>query len=78
MDLKVALEGVKEFFEDEWYDIDSVVPATAVTGQRQEEECRPHFDHCFVDQGGGGFSGDDFHGTVFFYIGDNEYLSVQY
>lgn len=78
MDIKAAISGVVAFFDGDFFHIKSVVDASIVKGQRQTDECRPEFDHCFVDQGGGGFTGDDHHGTVYFHLGGSEYLAVDY
>ena len=77
-DLKTALHGVQNFFDGDYFHIDKIVDASQVRGQRQEEDCSPEFDHCFVDQSGGGISGDDYHGTVFFHLGDGQYLTAEY
>lgn len=77
-DLKTALDGVKNFFDGEYFHIDEIVDASQVCGQKQEEECQPEFDHCFVNQSGGGITGDDYHGTVFFHVGAGQYLTVRY
>ena len=76
IDIKTAVQGVAAFFDGEWYRIKDVVSDKTARGERQDE-CHP-FDHCLVDQGGGGIAGDDFHGTVYFHIGDSEYLSAEY
>jgi hypothetical protein len=77
-----ALEGISAFFDNEFHLIRGIVDSERArgqrSGQRQEEECRPVFDHCFVHQDSGGHSGDDFHGTVYFFIGDDQYLAVEY
>lgn len=77
MDLKQALQGVAAFFDRDWYRIKGIVPQRNARGERQRDECQP-FNHCLIDQDGGGITGDDFHGTVYFYIGDSEYLAVEY
>jgi len=69
---------VKKFFDDEYFHIDEIVDASQVCGQKQEEECQPEFDHCFVNQSGGGITDDDYHGTVFFHVGAGQYLTVGY
>ena len=80
MDLEKAVNGVAEFFDGDYFRIGRVVDRKKVPAgaQRLTDECRPAFNHCFVNQGGGGFTGDDFHGTVYFYIGGAKYLSVAY
>lgn len=76
MDLKLALVGVEAFFEGEAFQIGNIVGLDTPPGQRQEDECPP-FDHCYVDQRKG-FLGDDHYGTVYFCIGDGDYLAVNY
>lgn len=78
MDLKIALQGVAEFFDGDFFLIKSIVDESRVSGDHQDDECRPQFDHCVVDQDGGGITGDDFHGYVYFHIGNREYLMVEY
>ena len=75
--IKEAVAGIAEFFEGEYHSgITGIVDASKVRGERVEDECRPEFDHCYVTQDGGGFDGDDFHGTVYFHIGNGEYATV--
>ena len=77
--IKEAVAGIAEFFEGEYHSgITGIVDASKVRGERVEDECRPEFDHYYVTQGGGGFDGDDFHGTVYFHIGNGEYATVDY
>lgn len=77
--IKEAVAGIAEFFEGEYHSgITGIVDASKVRGERVEDECRPEFDHCYVTQDGGGFDGDDFHGTVYFHIGNGEYATVDY
>lgn len=77
--IKEAIEGVREFFDGEYHSgITGIVDASKVRGERVEDECRPEFDHCYVTQGGGGITGDDFHGTAYFHIGNGEYATVDY
>ena len=81
INVKTALAGVAAFFDGEFHRIESVVPearAKRPGGQLQTDECRPTFSHCYVHQDGGGLTGDDFHGTVYFHLGDAEYLAVGY
>lgn len=73
-----ALDGISAFFDNEFHIVHGLVDATKARGQRQFSECQPFFDHCFVNQGGGGFTDDDFHGTVYFHISDDQYLAVEY
>lgn len=77
-DLKIAMSGAHAFFEGEYFWLMGIVDSSQVKGQRQEDECKPEFDHCFVDQDGGGITGDDFHGCVYFHIGSGEYLKASY
>lgn len=77
-DLQTALTGVAGFFDGEFHRIKGIVSSEQARGQRQEDECQPEFDHCFVDQDSGGYTGDDFHGTVYFHIGDGQYLAVEF
>jgi len=77
--IKEAVAGIAEFFEGEYHSgITGIVDASKVRGERVDDECRPEFDHYYVTQGGGGFDGDDFHGTVYFHIGNGEYATVDY
>lgn len=73
-----ALDGISAFFDNEFHIVRGLVDATKARGQRQVSECQPFFDHCLVNQGGGGFTDDDFHGTVYFHISDDQYLAVEY
>lgn len=77
-DLKTALDGVQNFFDGEYFHIGKIMDFCQVRGQRQDEDCPPEFDHCFVDQGDGGITGDDFHGTAFFHLGAGQYLTAEY
>ena len=78
MDIRIALKGVSAFFDGERFQIMEVMSKEEVEGQRQEDERCPMFDHLYVNQDDGGITGDDFHGYVFFYIGNDEYLYVEY
>jgi len=77
--IKEAIAGIHEFFDSECHSgITGIVDTSKVCGDRVEDECRPTFDHCYVNQGGGGITGYDFHGTVYFHIGNGEYATVDY
>lgn len=80
MKVQTAIAAVTEFFEGEYHHIGAVKKfdseARKNLGQRQDD-CK-RFHHCYVSQGGGGMSGDDFHGTVYFNIEKNDYLVVTY
>ena len=77
--IKEAIAGIHEFFDSECHSgITGIVDTSKVCGDRIEDECRPTFDHCYVNQGGGGITGYDFHGTVYFHIGNGEYATVDY
>lgn len=82
IDIKAAIEGVQNFFDGEHFSVQRIVRSGVdeemVNGQFQQGiECKP-FDHCYVNQGGGGITGDDFHGTVYFHIGSGDYLAADY
>ena len=80
LDIFASIKAVKNFFEGEHFSITDAIDTKArnvlVSGQRQDD-C-DYFDHCYVDQGGGGMSGDDFHGIVYFHIGDGAYICADY
>jgi len=81
MDIQEAITGIKSFFDGEYFAIIDTAYISEIAEekmQRQEGEDCPPFDHCYVNQGGGGMSGDDFHGTVYFHIKDQQYIVADY
>lgn len=80
MKVQTAIAAVEEFFEGEYHHVMAVKQfdseARKKLGQRQDD-CKS-FHHCYVDQDGGGMTGDDFHGKVYFNIEKNDYLVVEY
>ena len=79
MDILDAVNGVKNFFDGEYYSLTNTAALTEIETEdmQRQTECDP-FDHCYVDQGDGGMSGDDFHGIVYFHVGDEKYLVADY
>lgn len=78
MNVREAFKGIAAFFGDDAYQIGNMVRHTEVRGQKETgDDCSP-FDHCYVDQHRIGLSDDDFHGTVFFHIGDGDYIAATY
>lgn len=81
MDAIEAIKGIKNYFKDEYFSLNDIAYASEINvnkAQKQEGgECKP-FDHCYIDQGGGGLTGDDFHGMAYFHCGNNQYLVVEY
>lgn len=76
MDFETAVNAIKNFFEGDYFCIGNVVESALVKGEEQGPfEC---FDQVTVDQGGGGITGDDFHGTAYFHIGNGRWASVEY
>jgi len=78
MDIREVITALDDFFEGEYYFIGKIVSKDVVKGQKQLEECQPAFEHCFVYQHGPSFGGDEYHGLVYFYIEDGDYLAVEY
>lgn len=80
MKIQTAIKAVEDFFEGEFFSIGRVKQYDSEQrkklGQRQDD-CNS-FHHCYVDQDGGGMSGDDYHGVVYFNIEKNDYLVVSY
>jgi hypothetical protein len=76
---ETVFNGMIDFFEGEHFIPGKVVDESSVKGQPQHDcnEYEP-FDKVFVEQGGGGITGDDFHGTVYFHIGGGRYATAEY
>lgn len=55
----------------------TMIPAIKALEYGQRQECE-FFGHCYVDQSGGGMTGDDFHGMVYFHIEGDHYLVAEY
>ena len=84
MDYETVVNGIEAFFEGEYRCIGATVDEDQVRGEPQHDpdsigskEFAP-FDKVFVEQGGGGMTGDDFHGTAFFHIGAGRYATATY
>lgn len=79
--ISTAIDGVKTFFEGDYFSITDTAALSEIDTDRMQkqdgDDCKP-FDHCFVDQNGGGITGDDFHGVVYFHIDEKKYLVVDY
>lgn len=79
MDLQKAIWGVKSYFGKEYFSIhDTAYISEEAEKNLQRHSACPPFEHCLIDQGGGGITGDDFHGTAFFHIAERQYLVVEY
>lgn len=76
MDYETVVNEIAAFFAGEYFCIGKIVGVDRVKGQEQD----PFgiFDLVYVDHGGGGYTGDDFHGTAYFHIGNAKYASVEY
>lgn len=79
MDYETVVNAIVDFFEGEFFYIGKTVDESQVRGEPQHD-CTDfeHFDKVFVNQGGGGLSGDDFHGTAYFHIGNGRYATANY
>lgn len=77
---EIITDAITEFFEGEYFVIGKVVDGSKVRGEQQvfSEKEFPEFDKIFVDQGGGGITGDDFHGTAFFHLGNDRWATAEY
>lgn len=77
-----VLQAAERFFEGEYWQIEGANNLTITpAGDRETVDDRPEiapFDHVFIDQGGGGETGDDFHGRVYWPIGGGSYLVTSY
>jgi hypothetical protein len=76
MDYETVVSAIAEFFEGEYFCIGKVVGIEKVKGE--EQDAFGVFDRVYVDQGGGGITGDDFHGTAYFHIGNAKYATAEY
>lgn len=76
MDYEAVLSAMSEFFEGQFFEVGKAVSKAEVKGS--EEDPFKIFDKVYVDQGGGGFTGDDFHGTVYFHIGNDRFATAHY
>ena len=84
MDYEKVVDGIEEFFEGEYHWIGKTVDESQVRGEPQHDpdsggsKAFAPFDKVFVEQDGGGMTGDDFHGTAFFHIGGGRYATATY
>lgn len=79
MDYEIVVNAIAEFFDGEYFHIGKIVDESQVAGEPQHDcEDFEHFDKVYVSQGGGGFTGDDFHGTAYFHIGNGRYATAEY
>ena len=76
MEYKKVIDGIAEFFEGEYFCAGKVVQRKDVEGDEQDPFTP--FTKVFISQGGGGISGDDYHGTAYFHIGNNWYATAAY
>lgn len=76
MNFEKVVEGIEEYFEGEYFCIGRVVDKEKVKGDEQDPS--KAFSKIFVDQGGGGMTGDDFHGTAYFHLGKGRYATASY
>lgn len=77
---EIITDAITEFFEGEYFVIGKVVDGSKVRGDQQVDSAEeyPPFDKIFVEQGGGGITGDDFHGTAFFHLGNDRWATAEY
>lgn len=76
MDYEAVVNEIEQFFSGEYFHVGKIVGLERVKGE--EQDAFGIFDRVYVDQGGGGIAGDDFHGTAYFHIGDAKFASVEY
>jgi hypothetical protein len=76
MDYETVLNAMSEFFEGQFFEVGKVVSKEKIKGT--EEDPFKIFNKVYVEQDGGGFSGDDFHGTVYFHIGNDRFATASY
>lgn len=80
MDIIEAINGIKKYFDGQFFSINDIASSLEIDADKTQKntDCSP-FDHCYISQdAGGGIAGDDFHGTVYFHVGNNQYLVVEY
>lgn len=76
MDYESVISLMHKFFYGEYFCPGKVVIASDIKGEKQDPF--GEFDPVYVDQGGGGITGDDFHGTVYFHIGGGKFATAEY
>lgn len=76
MDYETVVNEIQKYFDCEYHCIGNVVGIEKVKGE--EQDAFGVFDRVYIDQGGGGITGDDFHGTAYFHIGNAKYATVEY
>lgn len=72
-------EAVKDFRSDQTFtEFVGIVGSAEVQGDRQESEYET-FDHEYINQTtNGGYTGDEFAGTIYFPLSDTQYLAMSY
>lgn len=76
MDFETVVIAIANFFEGEYFCIGKVVTIDQVKGEEQGPF--EALDKVVVDQNGGGITGDDFHGTAYFHLGNDRWASAEY
>jgi hypothetical protein len=76
MEYEKVINTMAEFFEGEYFNAGQVVSKDKVRGEKQDPF--GPFKQVYVNQGGGGMSGDDFHGVAYFGIGKGRFASAEY
>lgn len=81
MDAKQAIEGIKHFFAGEHFYITGLTAIGSIETERMQKEfleAPSPFDHCYIHQYGGGLTGDDYSGHVYFPISNDLYVVADY
>ena len=81
MDFIETFEAVEKCMDDcTFWGMLKIVTTHAMDFDKLTKQTCDHplFDHEYVDQKGPGFSGDDYHGYVYFPLTDGRYLQVEY